>query len=162
MDRSDWLLATVTASLDSPAIAGEEAMDVRRSEVVHISILAPRREVIAFLSDMENWKTWAPWILSVRRSSPRDWTLETEVGQMMVHFVEQNSLGVLDHEVRLASGLTVLNSMRVLPNSSGSELVMVLFQSAGVSSAEFARDVQAVRDDLARLKKVAEALTKGE
>lgn len=135
-------------------------MNVHRSEVVHISVLVPGQELIAFLSDMENWKTWAPWIHSVRRSSTRDWTLETEAGQMMVRFVEQNSLGVLDHEVTLASGLTVLNSMRVLPNGSGSELVMVLFQSPGVSSAVFARDVQAVRDDLARLKKVAEALTK--
>jgi uncharacterized membrane protein len=137
-------------------------MNVHQSAVVHISILAPPQDVIAFLSDMENWRTWAPWIHSVRRSSPRGWTLETGAGQMMVHFVEQNSLGVLDHEVTLASGMTVLNSMRVLSNGSGSELIMVLFQSPGVSSAEFARDVQAVRDDLARLKMVAEALSKEE
>jgi carbon monoxide dehydrogenase subunit G len=134
-------------------------MNVQRTEVVHVSILAPRQEVIAFLSDLENWKTWAPWIRSVSKSSPRGWTLETEAGQMKVRFVEQNSLGVLDHEVTLASGLTVLNSMRVLPNGSGSELVMVLFQSPGVSPKEFERDIQAVTNDLARLKKVAEALT---
>jgi hypothetical protein len=131
-------------------------MSVQRSEVVHTSILAPPQEVIAFLSDMNNWKTWAPWVRSVRRSSARDWALDTDAGQMKVHFVESNSLGVLDHEVTLASGVTVLNSMRVLANGSGSELVMVLFQSPGTSTEEFERDFQAVRDDLARIKKVVE------
>jgi hypothetical protein len=47
--------------------------------------------------------------------------------------VEPNSLGVLDHEVTLASGVTVLNSMRALPNGAGSELVMVVFQSPGIA-----------------------------
>jgi carbon monoxide dehydrogenase subunit G len=129
--------------------------ELQRSEVVHTSILAPPQDVIAFLSDMNNWKTWAPWVRSVKRSSARDWTLETDAGQMKVRFVESNSLGVLDHEVTLASGVTVLNSMRVLANGSGSELVMVLFQSAGTSTEDFERDIQAVRDDLARIKKVA-------
>jgi hypothetical protein len=85
------------------------------------------------------------------------WTLATEAGEMTVHFVEPNGLGVLDHHVTLDSGLTVFNSMRILPNGSGSELVMVLFQQPAVSAAEFERDVQAVRDDLVRLKRAAEA-----
>lgn len=78
---------------------------------------------------------------------------------MAVRFVEPNLLGVLDHEVTLPSGVTVLNSMRVLPNGSGSELVMVIFQSPSVSEEEFARDVQAVTDDLVRLKAAAEAFS---
>jgi hypothetical protein len=134
-------------------------MNVQRTEVVHISILAPPQEVISFLSDLNNWKTWAPWIRAVRRSTARDWTLDTEAGLMKIRFVPSNSLGVLDHEVTLASGVTVLNSMRVLANGSGSELVMVLFQSPEASTEEFERDIQAVRDDLARLKKAAETST---
>ena len=132
-------------------------MTVQRSAVVHISILASPKSVIAFLSDMENWKTWAPWIHSVGRSSGGHWKLETEAGPMKVRFVEPNSLGVLDHEVTVASGMVVLNSMRVLPNGDGSELVMVVFQSPEVSTEQFDRDVQAVTDDLARLKAAAEA-----
>ena len=77
---------------------------------------------------------------------------------MTVRFVESNSLGVLDHEVTLASGQTVFNSMRVVPNAAGSELVMVIFQAPSVSVEEFERDVQAVTDDLARLKAAAEEL----
>jgi hypothetical protein len=132
-------------------------MNVDRSEVLHTSILAPPSDVIAFLGDMSQWRSWAPWIRTVARSSEGDWTLETEAGRMTVRFVEPNTLGVLDHHVTLESGRTVFNSMRVLPNATGSELVMVLFQQPGVSTAEFECDVQAVRDDLARLKKAAEA-----
>jgi len=62
--------------------------------------------------------------------------------------------------VTLPSGTTVLNSMRVLPNGEGSELVMVLFQTPPASSEEFERDVQAVREDLARIKKAAEGPSK--
>jgi hypothetical protein len=135
-------------------------MNVQRSAVVHISILAQPRSVVAFLSDMENWKTWAPWVHSVARISERDWKVETEGGRMKFRFAEPNSLGVLDHEVTLESGMTVFNSMRVLPNSAGSKLVMVVFQTPGASSEEFDRDVQAVTDDLARLKPAAEKFTK--
>jgi hypothetical protein len=135
-------------------------MTVQRSAVVHTSIRAAPRHVISFLSDLNNWKTWAPWIRTVTRSSARDWTLDTEAGVMKVHFVETNSLGVLDHDVMLSSGVRVFNSMRVLPNGCGSELVMVLFQSPGVSTDEFERDIQAVTDDLARLKNAAEAWAK--
>jgi hypothetical protein len=82
-------------------------IDIHRSAVVHTSILARPHDVIAFLSDVERWKQWAPWLRSVTRRSPQDWTLETDAGPMQTRFVEPNSLGVLDHEVTLASGTTV-------------------------------------------------------
>lgn len=133
-------------------------MTLQRCAVIHTSILASPQDVVSFVSDIETWTRWAPWIRSVTRLSRREWSLETAAGPMAVRFVEVNSLGVLDHEVTLESGVTVLNAMRVLPNGSGSELVMVIFQSPGVAAEEFARDVQAVADDLARLKEAAEAL----
>jgi hypothetical protein len=133
-------------------------IEVRRAEVIHVSILAPSREVIAFLVDVHNWTTWAPWLRSVSRSSDRGWTLDTDAGPTRVRFVEQNGLGVLDHEVMLPSGISVLNSMRVLANGSGSELIMVVFQSPEVSSGQFERDVEAIRDDLARIKTLSETM----
>lgn len=75
---------------------------------------------------------------------------------MHVRFAEPNSLGVLDHYVTLESGAMVFNSMRVLPNGTGSELVMVLFQSPVVTSAEFERDIAAITEDFARIKRVME------
>lgn len=78
---------------------------------------------------------------------------------MQLRFVEPNTLGVLDHQVTLESGVTVLNFMRVVPNHTGSELVMVLFQSSVASTAEFERDVTAVTEDFARIKRSVEQLT---
>jgi len=135
-------------------------IQVQRSEVIHLSILAPPRDVIAFLVDVHNWVTWAPWIRSITRSSARGWRFETDAGPMNVRFVEQNALGVLDHEVTLQSGVSVTNAMRVLANGSGSELLMVLFQSPDASADQFERDLEAVRDDLARIKTLCEATTK--
>jgi hypothetical protein len=131
-------------------------VSVQRAAVVHISILAAPKSVVAFLTDMENWKTWAPWVQSVTHLSEGGWSLETKDGAMTVRFVEPNSFGVLDHQVTVASGLTVLNAMRVVPNGTGSELVMVVIQSPEMSPAQFNQDVQAVTDDFARLKLAAE------
>lgn len=79
---------------------------------------------------------------------------------MTVRFVEPNSLGVLDHQVTVAAGMTVFNAMRVVPNGTGSELVMVWTQSPEMSSEQFEQDVQAVTDDFARLKLAAEAYSR--
>jgi hypothetical protein len=132
-------------------------MSVQPAAVVHISILATPSSVIAFLTDMENWKTWAPWVRSVTRLSGGGWSLDTKDGAMKIRFVEPNSFGVLDHQVTLASGMIVLNAMRVVPNGTGSELVMVVIQSPEMSPEQFEQDVQAVTDDFARLKLAAEA-----
>src|SRR5688500_15738167 len=131
----------------------------RRPAVVHTSILAAPENVLAFLGDPRKWRSWAPWLRSVARLSDREWSYDTDAGRMHVRFVEPNILGVLDHHVALESGVTVFNSMRVLPNDGGSELVMVLFQSPLASTAEFERDVTAVTEDLARIKRIAEQLT---
>src|SRR5688572_10595135 len=131
-------------------------MTTHRTAVVHVSIHAPPGTVVAFLRDLENWKTWAPWVRSVARTAPNDWALESDAGTMRFRFVEPNPLGVLDHWVTLASGVIVTNSMRVIANGTGSELAMVLFQWPHMSALEFDRDVRAVTDDLARLKAAAE------
>ena len=133
-------------------------MNVYRAEVIHVSILARPEQVVGFLADVHNWKSWAPWVRTVSKSSARDWMLDTDTGTMTLRFVEANSLGVLDHTVTLASGIKVDNSMRVLANGSGSELEMVVLQKPPATSDEFERDVQAVRDDFARIKKVLEAM----
>lgn len=133
-------------------------MSLQRSAVVHTSIVAPPRDLVAWMTDMTAWKTWAPWIRSVAITAPGAWTLGTEAGRLEVQFVEPNTFGVLDHHVALASGVTAFNAMRVVANGAGSELVMLIFQSPGVSDAEFERDIHAVTDDLARLKAVAESM----
>ena len=132
-------------------------MSAYRSAVVNVSVEAPPATVVAFMTDLENWKTWAPWIQSVSRTAPNDWELDTGDGTMHMRFVEPNPFGVLDHVVTLASGVTLTNSLRATPNGSGCELVMLLLQWPHLSDGEFDRDVQAVIDDFGRIKAAIES-----
>ena len=131
-------------------------MATYHSATVHVAIEAPPASVVAFLSDMEQWKAWAPWARSAVRSGPNAWELSTDDGAMRFRFVEPNAFGVLDHDVTLTSGVTLTNSLRVTPNGTGSDLVMVLLQWPHLSAEEFDRDVQAVTDDFARIKSAVE------
>lgn len=160
--RSTILVLLTTASTSSrrefvPVRPTTTEMNVYRAEVVHVSILAPPQQVFYFLADVNHWKTWAPWVRAVTKSSTRDWTLDTDGGTMHVRFVEPNSLGVLDHTVTLASGVRIYNAMRVSANGSGSELMMVVLQTPPATGEQFEQDVHAVRDDFARIKRVLEA-----
>lgn len=142
----------------TPSLTTERVL--HRTAVVHISIASAPERLVAFLSDVTQWKTWAPWVRSVERASPGQWVVGTDDGPLRIRFVEANSFGVLDHEVTIDSGMTLFNSMRVLPNATGSELVVVLFQLPTVPREEFDRDVEAVRVDLRRIKDVAEAMAR--
>ncbi|HKN67518.1 MAG TPA: SRPBCC family protein [Gemmatimonadaceae bacterium] len=165
--RSALLLLLATTPIASrrervPVQPITTQMSVYRAEVVHVSILATPGQVFDFLANVNNWKTWAPWVRSVAKSSAGDWTVDTDGGPMHLRFVEANSLGVLDHTVTLASGVRIYNAMRVSPNASGSELSMVVLQTPPATSAQFEQDVQAVRDDFGRIKRVVEAVAKDE
>lgn len=163
--RSALLLLVMTATTAprrerAPVHPTTTEMSVYRAEVVHVSILATPKQLFDFLADVNNWKTWAPWVRAVAKSSARDWTVDTDGGPMRLRFVEANGLGVLDHTVTLASGVRIYNAMRISPNASGSELSMVVLQTPPATSTQFEQDVQAVRDDFGRIKRVVEAAAK--
>ncbi|WP_151525963.1 SRPBCC family protein [Serinicoccus kebangsaanensis] len=81
--------------------------------------------------------------------------VHSPMGRVRVRFAPRNGLGVLDHEVTLPSGETVLNPMRVLPHPEGAEVVFTVRQR-DVSDEDFHRDVAAVEADLERLRAVLE------
>ena len=72
-----------------------------------------------------------------------------------VEFAPHNDFGVLDHVVRLPSGETVYNPMRVIPAGGDEprcEVVFALRRRPGVTDAEFEADAAAVAADLERLR----------
>jgi Polyketide cyclase / dehydrase and lipid transport len=129
---------------------------MHRSLTVSVSIRCPAPQVYAFVSNGDNLARWLTFCTSVRRAGG-EWVLQTPVGEMRFRFVPANELGVLDHHVRLPDGQEVLNPMRVVPNSAGSEVIFTLFQNPGMSDEEFARDARTVETDLRKLKSVLEA-----
>jgi hypothetical protein len=56
----------------------------------------------------------------------------------------------MDHDVKLESGVTIHNAMRVVPNGKGSEFVFTLIRQPGMSDAQFAQDKAAVENELER------------
>ena len=128
-------------------------------DVQHISVYIARRpaEVYEFASDPRNLPRWAAGLArsEVRRDGD-EWVVDAAFGRARVRFVERNSLGVMDHDVTLESGVTVHNPMRVVPNGEGSEFVFTLIRQPGMSDTQFAEDKAAIEKDLKTLKDLLE------
>lgn len=130
---------------------------VLRSKTLSVSIACPPRRVYEFVSNPENLPRWATAFCRSVRKSKGEWIVETPDGPMRIGFVEQNDCGVLDHVVTVQPGIEIVNPMRVVPNGSGSEVMLTLFQWPGTSDEKFAGDAGLVERDLLTLKKVLEA-----
>lgn len=129
------------------------------SDVRHISIYIERKpgDVYEFASDPRNLPKWAAGLArSEVRKEGTEWVADAPFGTVRVRFAERNRFGVLDHDVRLESGVTIHNPMRVIPNGEGSEFVFTLIRRPGMFAKEFAADKAAVEKDLKTLKKILE------
>jgi hypothetical protein len=84
------------------------------------------------------------------------WVVDAPFGKVRVKFAEQNSFGVMDHDVELESGVILHNPMRVIPNGEGSEFLFSLIRQPGMSDEQFAKDNAAVETDLKTLKDLLE------
>lgn len=130
-------------------------------DVEHLGVYINRRpaEVYAFASDPRNLPRWAAGL--ARSEVTRDgdgWIVDAPFGKVRVKFAPPNSLGVMDHDVTLESGVTVHNPMRVMPRGDGSEFVFTLIRQPGMSDEQFAKDKATVEKDLQTLKGLLEAL----
>lgn len=126
-------------------------------EVRHVSVSIERSpdEVYRLASDVQSWPRWAHGLGTVKRRGD-EWIAEGPIGTAKVRFSPRNEFHVLDHDVTLASGVTVHNALRVIPNGGGSEVVFSVLRQPGTSSAYFQADTQAVERDLQQLKQIVE------
>jgi hypothetical protein len=114
-------------------------------------------EVVAFLGDPTNLPQWASGLSSGIRKEGGVWISDSPMGKVEIRFAAANDLGVLDHDVKLSSGESVHNAMRVIPNGRGSELLFSVFQRDGISDGDFERDCIMVVADLEKAKSLLEA-----
>ncbi|MBR7193691.1 SRPBCC family protein [Gordonia hongkongensis] len=128
-----------------------------RSRHVSVVINAEPAKVYDFAAEPDNLPRWAAGLAKsevVRRGD--ELLVESPMGTVTVRFVPRNGHGVVDHEVVLPTGDTVLNPFRVLAHPEGAEVVFTIRQLA-MSDDEFDRDTQMVEKDLAQLKSLLEA-----
>ncbi|HEV8637563.1 MAG TPA: SRPBCC family protein [Chloroflexota bacterium] len=125
----------------------------------HLSVSIERApsDVYAFVSDPANLPQWAAGLSGSIKQVEGEWVAESPMGAVKVKFADRNPFGVLDHEVTLPSGVTVLNPMRVFPNAEDSEVVFTLYRRPGMSEHDFVADGDQVQKDLGRLKALMEA-----
>jgi len=128
-------------------------------DVQHVSvyIARPPAEVYEFASDPRNLPRWAAGLArSEVKSDGDEWIANAPFGKVRVRFAQRNSFGVVDHDVKLESGVTIHNPVRVVPNRDGSEFIFTLIRQPGMSDAQFAKDKAAVEIDLKTLKDLLE------
>jgi ketosteroid isomerase-like protein len=131
-------------------------MKLHKTKIISVSIQAPADRVYAFVLDGGNMPKWmTSFMRSVNKEGDK-WIANTSAGQMEFRFVSRNEFGVLDHRVKLPSGVEVLNPMRVIPNGDGCEVMLTLFQLPDVTDEAFTADVANVARDLRTLKEVME------
>lgn len=134
---------------------------LRRCRTLSVSIDCPPARVYAFVRHPENLPRWASGLGTAIRRAGDGWVLDTADGPLGFRFVADNDVGVLDHVVTLASGESVLNPMRVVPNGEGSEVSFTLFELPGMTAEAFAADAATVERDLRALKRVLEGGSSG-
>jgi len=130
------------------------------NEVQHLSIYIQRSpaDVYGFASKPENLPRWAGGLArsEVKREEGA-WLVDAPFGRVKIRFSASNTLGVMDHDVELASGIVVHNPMRVVANGAGSEFIFSLFRQSNMSDQQFAADKHAVEQDLKTLKSLLES-----
>jgi uncharacterized protein YndB with AHSA1/START domain len=126
----------------------------------HISVHIDRTptEVYDFAADPLNLPRWAAGLAGaeVEQQAGDRWSTESPMGRVSFRFAPRNELGVLDHEVTLPSGETVLNPMRVIPDGTSSEVVFTLRRQPGMTDEHYEADAAAVQADLETLKAILE------
>lgn len=116
----------------------------------HISVWidAAPDAVYAFAADPAELRRWAAGLA------------DPALSDADVEFAPPNEFGVLDHVVRLPSGASVYNPMRIIPAGAGEprcEVVFTLRRGTDVTDAEFEADAAAVAADLATLRGLLES-----
>lgn len=128
------------------------------SEFRHLTIpiALPARDVAAFAGNPANLPLWAAGLAGGIRAEGGRWIASSPMGDVEVCFVGDVAGGVLDHEVTLPTGVTVLNQFRILDDGPHSLAVFHLRREPGVSAEAFEADAVAVQRDLETLRTVLE------
>lgn len=131
---------------------------IKFKEIRYLSVSIEREPeaVYAFTSNPENLPLWALGLGQDVKRAGEHWEVKTEQGTVGLRFTPHNAYGVLDHTVVLPDGTDVYVPMRVIPNGTGSEVMLGLFRQPEMDDTEFVRDAGLMQNDLWTLKALLE------
>lgn len=122
------------------------------SRTINISISSEPQVVYDFVSNLENLPRWAPETFPSIKEMNEEWVVETQQEKIKVVLAERNNFGILDHYVKLTSGVEIYIPMRVVKNADGSEVMLTVFQTPEMTDEVSTKDVGTVEKDLNHLK----------
>ncbi|MBB6733218.1 SRPBCC family protein [Cohnella zeiphila] len=131
--------------------------ELMKARTLTVSIACPPEAVYDYVADLRNFPVWVTSFCRSIREERGEWILETPEGPMKIRFAERNAYGVLDHIVTSTEGTEARVPMRVVPNGTGSEILITSFQLPGMSDEQFLRDAGMVEQDLQTLKRTLES-----
>lgn len=129
---------------------------MNKSKTMSTSIKSDPKTVYDFVSNLENLPRWASSTFPSIKEVNGEWVVETPNGRNKVMITEKNNFGILDHHVKLTSGVEVYVPMRVVKNGNGSEVLLTVFQAPEMTDDGYAKDIQTVEKDLNHLKTLIE------
>jgi hypothetical protein len=127
-----------------------------KSKTMSTSIKSDPKTIYDFVSNLENLPRWASSTFPTIKEVNGEWVVDTQNGRNKVMITERNNFGILDHHVKLNSGVEVYVPMRVVKNSDGSEVMLTVFQAPEMTEEGFTKDIQTVEKDLDHLKTLIE------
>lgn len=127
-----------------------------KSRTMNTSINSNPQIVYDFVSNLENLPRWASNTFPSIKEVNGEWVVNTSQGQNKVMLAERNNFGILDHYVKLTSGVEVYVPMRVVKNGDGSEIMLTVFQTPEMTDERYAEDIKTVEKDLNHLKTIIE------
>lgn len=139
--------------LGSPPLSDNAMM---KSRTMNTSINSNPQIVYDFVSNLENLPRWASSTFSSIKEVNGEWVGDTSQGQNKVMLAERNNFGILDHHVKLTTGVEVYVPMRVVKNGNGSEVMLTVFQTPEMTDERYAEDIKTVENDLNHLKTIIE------
>ncbi|PXW96204.1 hypothetical protein C7444_107110 [Sphaerotilus hippei] len=123
-----------------------------------VTIAAPAALVYAFASNPAHLPLWAPQFCPSVEYLDGQWVIESPEGLIDIRFARFNDLGILDHTVTLPCGTQLTNTMRVVGNGAGSEVLFTLFQHEDTPDEAFEDDADLAEDGLDHLRQTVERL----
>jgi hypothetical protein len=127
-----------------------------KSKTMSTSIKSDPKTVYDFVSNLENLPRWASSTFPTINEVNGEWVVDTQNGRNKVMITEKNNFGILDHHVKLTSGVEVYVPMRVVKNGDGSEVMLTVFQALEMTEEGYTKDIRTVEKDLDHLKTLIE------
>ena len=127
-----------------------------RSDTQTVTIGAPPKEVLSFVSDGENLPRWAIGFAKSVRFGKSGWIVSTGQGEIPTVIEVDEETGTVDFHMKPNPATRTTAFARVVPNGDGTEFIFTQMQQPGVPDDVFDQLVAAVGHELAALRALLE------